>query len=302
MHEFGRVAAVFGALLVLAACSASYPSGPPSSTTTASTAQAADGTTARAGHATAGEVRTSALRTRVDIAVGGRFEIRVENTGTEPFTVQAVALDSPGFEPLVPTVKQSVFGPGTITDLRTPYGPVVCGSTVDPEPAYAVLDVVRADGSADRLRVAMQAPNDDIARMHAEGCAAASIAEAVTVTLQDLTWSEFDGAPALTGNLRLVRGTSTESIAVTDMRGSVVLKAAARAELPATMAADVATVDVPVYFRQATCDPHYLADTKQPVLFPLWLSFGGRDQEYSTIPVTEAHHDLLIDFLGEVCN
>lgn len=281
-------------LAALSGCGGSESAGRPAVTSTTTSAPTA-------GPAVPG-ITVHAYRTRVDIALGDRFQVQVHNTGAAPFTVVGVAMDSPGFQRLAPTEKQSQFRPGTVTDLRTPYGPVVCGPDVRAEPAYAVLDLVRPDRTVEQVRVPMTAPNDDIARMHAEECAALVIAQQVSVTLTDLALTELDGQPSLTGSLRLRRAGSTETVAVTDMRGSVVLKAAPVGELPLTMAADAESLDVPVYFRQATCDPHYLADTKQPVLFPLWLSFGGREQEYSEIPVTDEHEVQLIGFLADVCN
>lgn len=247
-------------------------------------------------------ITASAYRNRTDIVIGHQFQIQVTNVGAEPFTVTAVALDSAGFAPLPPAVKQSAFRAGTVTDLQTPYGEVVCGPEVDPLPAYAALDVLHTDGTTAQLRVPMGGRSDDVIRMHFEGCAEQTIADEVTVTLEDLVVGELDGLPTVTGTLRVQRGASTESVAVTDMRGSVVLQVRPRSDLPATLAAGEDRLEVPVSFRQATCDPHYIADTKQPVLFPLWLSFDGEEQVYTTIPVTAESSALLIGFLGDVCN
>ncbi|MEJ7704084.1 MAG: hypothetical protein WKF47_10600 [Geodermatophilaceae bacterium] len=41
---------------------------------------------------------------------------------------------------------------------------------------------------------------------------------------------------------------------------------------------------------------------KQPVLFPLWLSLGDREQEYSEIPVDSEQRVFLLNYLGAVCN
>ena len=47
-------------------------------------------------------IEAEAVRQRTDEAIGGQVQVRITDTGDEPFTVTSVALDSPGFEPLPP--------------------------------------------------------------------------------------------------------------------------------------------------------------------------------------------------------
>ncbi len=236
------------------------------------------------------------------MATSGQFQVQVRNTGAESFTVLGVALDSAGFTRLPAAPLETLFDPGATIDLRTPYGPVICADEVAAEPAYAILDLIRADGSEEQVRVPMPSENDTVPNMHAEDCAAAALAAAVDVTLNSLAVSTVDGVPTVTGVLDFGRQDSTESIAVEDMLGSVVLQVRPAEALPAVMAAGESTLTVPIQIRQATCDPHYIADTKQPVLFPLWLSFGNREQEYSEIPVDAEQRVFLLNYLGDVCN
>ncbi|MGI8531885.1 MAG: hypothetical protein ACR2KN_02680 [Geodermatophilaceae bacterium] len=248
-------------------------------------------------------VTALAYRARIDYATTGQFQIRVHNTGPEPFTVSGVTLDSPGFQRLAATPKQSEFQPGALIDLRSTYGTAICGDGISPEPAYALLDVLRPDGRSEQLRVPLPSDNNTIPGIHAERCRAQAIAAAVTVTLVDLAVEQQNGAATVSGSLRLHRAGSTASIAVVDMLGSVVLQVRpdAGTDLPVELAASDTDLAVPIRIRQATCDPHYLAEVKTPFQFPLWLSFDGGDKQYSEIPVTTQQKDFLQGYLGDVC-
>lgn len=213
------------------------------------------------------DITALAYRARIDFATTGRFQVRVQNTGSQPFTVLGVALDSPGFDMLPATPLETVFDPGAVIDLRTPYGAVICEAGLAAEPAYAILDLRRTGGAEERVRAPMPSQNEAVSAMHDEDCAAQAIATAVTVTLAGLVVMQVDGAPTVTGTLQLRRSASGESIAIVDLLGSVVLqvRTAASTKLPVEMAADTATLTVPIQIRQATCDPHYLADVKTPL-------------------------------------
>ncbi|SDY50122.1 hypothetical protein SAMN05661080_03679 [Modestobacter sp. DSM 44400] len=56
--------------------------------------------------------RGEAVPLRTDEAVGRQVQVRLTDTGTAPFTVTAVAIDSPGLVALPPTVVHTTFAPG----------------------------------------------------------------------------------------------------------------------------------------------------------------------------------------------
>ncbi|WP_157944008.1 hypothetical protein [Blastococcus atacamensis] len=68
---------------------------------------------------------------RTDEAVGGRFQVRVTDTGEAPFTVSAVALDAPGFAPVPETPVTAAFVPGRVIDLPVPTAPWTAPSSPD---------------------------------------------------------------------------------------------------------------------------------------------------------------------------
>lgn len=293
----GALLAQLALLILLAGCGPGQPAATTAPTTSTSISAAPS-----AGPPVPG-ITAVAYRTRIDSATTGQFQIQVHNSGTEPFTVLGVALDSAGFSRLPASPLETLFRPGATIDLRTAYGPVICDEDMPAEPAYAILDLLRPDGSQEQARVPMTSENETVPNMHAEDCAAEALAAAVDVVLTGLVVGDVDGVPTVTGELKFTRDNSRESIGVVDMRGSVVLQVRpGDVELPAVMATEESTLTVPIQIREATCDPHYLAETKQPFLFPLWLSFGDRAQEYSEIPVDAEQRVFLRDYLGEVCN
>jgi hypothetical protein len=234
-----------------------------------------------------------ALRHRSDEAIGGQVQVRLTNTGTTPFTVTEVALDSPGFEPLPARPVDADFAPGRTIDLPTPYGVVDCAAP--PDPAAAPLTVVRAGGAAEEVRVPLA--GGTLAQVHAEECAAVAVAAVVGVAVEGLT----EAGEAVAGELVLARRTGDEPVEVAALGRSVVLEPALDAELLVTLVAGRDRLRLPVSFRPTTCEPHLLAETKQPFVFPLRLTVGDGDEVTVDLPLDDAQEGLLQELLGRVC-
>ncbi|GAA4727541.1 hypothetical protein GCM10023328_02240 [Modestobacter marinus] len=172
-------------------------------------------------------IEGEALRFRSDEAIGGQVQVHLTNTGTAPFTVTGVALDSPGFASLPARPVDAEYAPGQTIDLPTPYGSVDCA--VLPDPAAARLTVVRPGGAVEEVQVPLA--GGTLAQVHAEECAAVAVAEVVDVAVDGL-------APAgdeVTGFLQLTRRSGDEPVAIAALGRSVVLEPVLDAELPATL-------------------------------------------------------------------
>ena len=279
----GRWAAA-GLLAVLTAgCGASSaPAADPSAATTsaAPTIPAVPG------------VEAEAVRLRTDEAVGGQVQMRLTDTGEEPFTVTAVALDSPGFEPVPPREASTEFAPGRTIDLPVAYGEPRCDRPA--EPAVVRLTVARPDGTAEDLRVPLAA--EIMTRIHDEECAVLALGEMVAVDVIGLE----DADDAVTGQLRLTRRDGEEPVTVARVGRSVILDVAGN-ELPAEMAADEAELTTPLVFTSATCDPHALAETKKPYVFPLEVTVGEGEPVVMDLPVDDALRARLEALVDRVC-
>ncbi len=116
-------------------------------------------------------IEAEVVRHRTDVPVAGRVHVRVTATGDQPFTVTAVAIDSPDFAPLPPTVLTAAFEPGRTIDLRTAFGAPDCSAQRGP--VAARLTVARPDGAVEELRVPLG--GDDLETVHRQECAVAGV-------------------------------------------------------------------------------------------------------------------------------
>lgn len=237
-------------------------------------------------------IEAEAVRLRTDEAVGGQVQVRITATGDEPFTVTSVALDSPGFVPVPPRAASTEFAPGRTVDLPVRYGEPRCEAAA--EPAAARLTVVRPDGSSEDLVVPLAA--EVMTRIHAEECAVLALLEVVDVDVVGL--AEEDDA--VTGEIRLTRRAGAAPVTIARVGRSVILDVTAD-ELPARMADDEDELSTPVAFTSATCDPHALAETKKPYVFPLEVTVGASEPVVMDLPVDDDLRDRLEGLVDRVC-
>ncbi len=246
-----------------------------------------------------------AVRLRTDVAVGGQFQTRITNTGSEPFSVLAVSLDSPGFERLPFGGRPATYQPGATIDLPTQYGPARCGAGGTVDPAFAALQVQRPDGRIEEARVPLEAPDDILDRIHTEECHLLALAAAVAVSLGGFTLAEDEGEAVLQADITLTRRSNTEEITLTELRGSVVFDVsfAQDGDPPRPMAAQDDELVVPVVLRMTGrgCDAHVLGETKQPFLFPYFVSFDGGQPQYGVLEVSTAQRDALWSYVEVAC-
>lgn len=228
---------------------------------------------------------------RTDEAVGGQVQVRITDTGDAPFTVTSVALDSAGFEPLEATAVEAGFVPGRVIDLPIPYGEPVCA--VAPLPAVASLTVVRPGGAVEDLTVPLVA--EVLGRIHREECAALAVLEVVGV---EVTGLREDG-DALRGELTLTRLKGEEQVTASRLGRSVLIDATVDS-LPLELAGEP-LVSTTVTFTPATCDPHVLAETKKPYVFPLAVTVGDDETVSVDLPLDEAARSRLAALVQRVC-
>lgn len=233
-----------------------------------------------------------AVRLRTDEAAGGRFQVRVTNTGDEPFTVTAVALDSPGFTALPATPVTAEFPPGRVIDLPTPYGAPACDGA--PQPAAARLTVVRSGGAPEPVRAPLAA--DALELVHAEECAVREVAEVVDIAVTGLA----DDGDALTGTLTVTRRNGDDAVRVSALGRSVLVDVVAEG-LPLELGAREERGSTTVSFTPATCDPHVLSETKKPYVFPVSVQVGEDDPVAVDLPLDQEALDRLVALVQRVC-
>ena len=280
------------AVLLCAACGADPPSPAPSAAAAGSSPSSSAALPSGPAVPPVAGIEALAVQLRTDEALGGQVQVRVTDTGTEPFTVTSVAIDSPGFAPLPDRAETAAFVPGRTIDLPTPFGAALCDRAA--EPAAARLTVVRPDGRSEVLRVPLGA--GDLVRIHAETCAAAAALAVAGVTVTGLT---VDGE-VVTGSLVLTRaGDDDRPVTLTRLEGNVLYDA--DADLPVRLGEGRASLEVPVTFRSVTCAGHALAETKQPYLFLLGVRVGDGDEVPVDLPLDQGQRDVLAALVDVVC-
>ncbi|TFV92230.1 hypothetical protein E4P40_03230 [Blastococcus sp. CT_GayMR20] len=236
-------------------------------------------------------IEAEIVRLRTDEAIGGQVQVRLTDTGDTPFTVTSVALRSPGFAPVPPTAITAEYAPGRVIDLPVPFGDAVCDAS--PVPASAELTVTRPDGSVEPLEVPAEAQVLEL--VHAQECDVLGVTAVVAITVTDLE----DGGDALTGSLTLTRREGAEPVTAARLGRSVLVEPTA--DLPLELDGDAEAASVPVSFTPASCDPHVLAETKKPYVFPLALTVGDDDEVVVNLPIDETLRARLTALVQRVC-
>ncbi|WP_138731640.1 hypothetical protein [Modestobacter excelsi] len=234
-----------------------------------------------------------AVQLRTDAALGGQVQVRLTDTGPAPFTVTSVQLDSPGFAPVPARAVAAAYAPGQTIDLPTPFGAVDCATGVDP--VAARVTVVRPEGTTEELRVPLA--GDTMAQVHDAECAVERVLAVVGIAVEDLT----EAGTTTTGVVVLTRRSGDDPVEVTRLGGSVVLQPVLEDDLPVTLPSDRDELRLPVTFDAARCDPHALAETKKPFVFPLAVTVGDGGSVPVDLPLDDAQKAQLEEFLGRVC-
>lgn len=280
------------AVLLCAACGGAPASSASPSSAASSPAAPSSSLTPGPAVAPVDGIEAEAVQLRTDAAVGGQVQVRVTDTGAEPFTVTSVAIDSPAFAPLPDVPVTAAYAPGQTIDLPTPFGEVVCDRAA--EPAAARLTVVRPDGRSEVLRVPLAAA--DLTGIHADACAARA---ALAVAGVAVTGLAVDGESAA-GSLVLTRAADDDrAVTLTRLEGNVLYDAGT--DLPRTLDDAAATLAVPLEFTMARCDPHALAETKQPYRFVLGMQVGEDAEVTVDLPLDPAQRDVLAELVDAAC-
>jgi hypothetical protein len=238
-------------------------------------------------------IEAEAVRLRTDEAIGGQVQVRITDTGDAPFTVSAVALDSPGFAPLAPTAVTAAYAPGRTIDLPTPVGEPICDAV--PLPAVAAVTLTRPDGAVELLRLPLAA--DVLGLIHDEECAVLEVKEVVDISVTGLRAEP----EVVTGSLTLTRRDGHEEPVTAERVSRSVLLDAAAEGLPMELSGDEGTASTPVTFTPATCDPHVLSETKKPYVFPLAVTVDDGDEVHVDLPLDQAAKDLLAALVQRIC-
>lgn len=198
------------------------------------------------------------------------FGLGLRNVGSTPVSVVAVRLDSGLYEPAA-TGEETVLlqAGGRRFVVPVPYGEPRCGDGVSD--AHAVV-VTTEDGRELRVPAVEEFPGA-IARLHERECFGVDVRERADFRFGD-DWTQ-DGT-AITGELLLDQRHTDAPVAVDDVRGNVIFTViVGRDERPILRVDDdEPSASVPITISADRCDPHAVAEFKQPYVFQSWIAVG----------------------------
>ena len=242
----------------------------------------------------------------------GQFQVQLHNDTDGRYDLTAVQFRWAGYT--TPAVERTaVIVGGQTVDLPVPFPGATCvgdGTVATMPPLDEATVLLRlADGSEVAMPVVDQFHL--ARRLYLEDCERQMIDAQVGIEWVDLHEEEFEGRPVTAGELRLTRRDGTGTVTVQSVSNTVpyefVAVDTAVGEPVVVLPDGVDEVSVPVRFLESRCDPHALAEVKQPTKFIAQIVLGdGSEHPYIIYPersywnVMRATADEACIILGEV--
>lgn len=223
-----------------------------------------------------------------------QFQIQVVNGTDERFEVRSVQFVWDGFTTPASPRDSTIVGGQTI-DFPVPFPGATCRGAGDlesmPRLDDAIVLIGLDDGSVrtvpvvDRWHLARRLYLDDCERQHIESM--------VALEWTDLHAGRLDGRPITVGALRLTRRTATDTVTVRAISGtipySVDTVTTEVGEAVVVLREGDAVASAPIRIVEGRCDPHALAEVKQPHLFVAQIDLGdGVEHAYTVVPPASA--------------
>lgn len=193
------------------------------------------------------------------------------NETDHDLTVTGVGLDWPGFGDFLTDYSTTIVA-GRILDLRFRLPEPTCDGTDDP--VVGRLQVADGGGTAEVDDELDESGAGYVTRIWDRWCQEIRAAEGVTMTYGDHWTLEGTGRRAqLVGEVILERGNEPGPIALTALRGSVLLEL----HLPRrpVMAPGTDEISFPLVMQVPRCDEHALTESSQTFLFLAQFRLGA---------------------------
>ena len=219
-----------------------------------------------------------------------QFQIQIHNGTRDRYDIDALQFDWAGFTtPTTP--RDSVFVGGQVIDYPVPFPGATCvgDGTRATMPSLDEARVVLQLDSGETLDVPVVDKWHMARRLYEEDCEKQMIEQQVAIEWVDLHEGEFEGRPVTLGALRLTRKAGAGEYTVLEVSPTVpyVFEAVDTevGEPVVTLAAEADTAEVPIRFIESRCDPHALAEVKQPTKFVAQVVLGdGTQHPYIIYP------------------
>lgn len=207
----------------------------------------------------------------------GTIVLQLTDAGAAGFTVVRATLVDPRFDGATVWTGSTVFAPGQTTSLpavaaRPRCSDAAASSAHDAGPSVRVL---LADGT--EHLVPAEDPHGVLARIHADGCFAATVASAGSLAFDDtLTPGAQPGVAVLTLRVGAPDGGGPSvRLVLESVAGTTLLDEDPGRPWPRGVVLAPGTA-VTLAVRPARCDPHAVAEDKVGTLVPLTLAADGQ--------------------------
>lgn len=219
-----------------------------------------------------------------------QFQIQIHNGTRDRYDLDGVQFEWDGFTtPMTP--RDSVFVGGQVIDYPVPFPGASCvgDGTRATMPSLDDAKVVLQLDSGDTVDVPVVDKWHLARKLYEDDCEKQMIDKQVTIEWVDLHEGEFEGRPVTVGKLRLTRRAGEGEYTILEVGNTVPFVFDAIdtevGEPVVTLAADADTAEVPIQFVESRCDPHALAEIKQPTKFVAQVVLGdGTEHPYIIYP------------------
>ncbi len=281
-------------LLVLAACGPGGRSPGPSPTPTPLPS------------AVAGAVGVEIYQARLDW-VRRVVSLRVHNGSDERLAVAAARLTVPGFAGRATSERSRRVPAGLSGDVKVPLGSPVCDggappadrTTTAPDGTVAELELADEAGRTAVVRLAVEDPTGNLARIHAEDCAAALVATGATLSLDRALRTEQVG-DELQATVRVhvepVPGGPRVQVHAVDR--TILF---APPDQGPSWPAGVTDGVVDLRGVATRCDPHAVAEDKRGTFFGVHASVDGVEQHVFYLTSPPALQGAIYAFVADAC-
>ena len=208
-----------------------------------------------------------------------QFQIQIHNATPDRLDLAAVQFVWDGYTTPM-TDRDSIVVGGQVIDFPVPFPGATCvgDGTRATMPNLDEARVLLVLDSGEQLEVPVVDQWHLARKLYEEDCEKQMIESQVTIEWVGLGEAEFEGRPVTEGELRLTRRAGSGEITVLSVSDTIpfVFRAVDTAigEPVVTLADDAEQVSVPVRFLESRCDPHALAEIKQPTKFIAQLRLG----------------------------
>lgn len=208
-----------------------------------------------------------------------QFQVQIVNGTADRYRVTSVQFVWQGFTSPV-TPRDSIVVRGQVIDFPVPFPGATCtgDGTIAEMPSLDDATVVLGLDDGTTREIPVVDKWHLARRLYLEDCMRQFIDTQVTIEWADLHEEQFEDRPVTAGELRLTRREGAGAISIESVSGTIpydfetVDTDTGETVIRLEQGADVASV--PIRFTEGRCDPHALAEVKQPHKFIAQVDLG----------------------------